>query len=295
MELTKKGILDNTHYGLNIFSYILRKYYPNQTVLACYGKRCKLTRNPFNGDSESLRISVIDCIAVFEDAEQGTSGDVFDFAARYFNCSDQRLLTAISDALKLNHSTDTCEGLSTSIKYPQVPLFSTFRKPISNVVPWQSMSLYDVYCLIKSNTFKKQTDKLRSIEDKKEARKYKATNFYYATFSGVFERRTDSCLIQHSGLLTIDLDHLDDVNLVKKRCLKDKELETQLLFVSPSGTGLKWIVSIDAWKYTHKEYFEAISNYITYRYGISADPSGSDVSRACFLSHDPNVIINPTI
>lgn len=295
MKLSKNSILALTHYGLKIFSFILGKYYPGQTVLVFTGKRCRPTRNPFNGDSESLIIRIVDCLAVFEDTENGSSGDVFEFASKYFRSTGQRLLSAISDALKLNHGTDTLKELSTSIKYPQVPLFSTFRKPISNVVPWQSMSLYDVYCLIKSNSFQRQTDKLRSIDNKKEARKYKATNFYYATFSGVFERRTDSCLIQHSGLLTIDLDHLDDVQSVKKRCLKDQELDTQLLYVSPSGTGLKWIVSIDTQNHTHKEYFESISNYIAYQYGIAADASGSDVSRACFLSHDPNVFINPTI
>jgi phosphoribosylformimino-5-aminoimidazole carboxamide ribonucleotide (ProFAR) isomerase len=41
-----------------------------------------------------------------------------------------------------------------------------------------------------------------------EARKFKAFNFDYVTFSGAFSKRNDKHLKKHSGLLTIDFDHI---------------------------------------------------------------------------------------
>ncbi|MFN5784539.1 MAG: BT4734/BF3469 family protein [Flavobacteriia bacterium] len=36
-----------------------------------------------------------------------------------------------------------------------------------------------------------------------------------------------------------------------------------------------------------------MSNYLKHNYRIEADPSGKDISRACFLCHDPNAFIHP--
>ncbi len=67
----------------------------------------------------------------------------------------------------------------------------------------------------------------------------------------------------------------------------------QLLFTSPSGDGLKWIIPIDITTASHTDYFRAISNYVRQTYGIEADKSGKDISRACFLPHDSNAYLNP--
>ena len=131
------------------------------------------------------------------------------------------------------------------------------------------------------------------MTDKKEARKYKADNFDYVTFSGTFLKREEEGLKNHSGLLTVDLDHLENISEVRARLLQDEYFESELLFVSPSGDGLKWIIPIDLSECTHQEYFIAVSNYIRATYGITVDESGKDVSRACFLPFDPQVYINP--
>ncbi len=75
--------------------------------------------------------------------------------------------------------------------------------------------------------------------------------------------------------------------------LNDEYFETELLFVSPSGDGLKWIISIDITEATHQNFFQAIANYIKEVYQLEVDKSGKDISRACFLPHDPEVYINP--
>ncbi|MCC5612931.1 hypothetical protein LC612_41155, partial [Nostoc sp. CHAB 5834] len=71
---------------------------------------------------------------------------------------------------------------------------------------------------------------------------------------------------------------------------------TMMLFTSPSGTGLKLVVQVMALEddqTLHKAYFTDLSFYIKKNYGLDVDASGSDVSRACFLPHDPDVYVNP--
>jgi hypothetical protein len=94
-------------------------------------------------------------------------------------------------------------------------------------------------------------------------------------------------------LLCVDFDHLQNLNDLKSRLLADEYFDTQLLFVSPSGDGLKWIISIDTNQITHGDYFAAVANYILQTYGVAVDKSGRDISRACFLPHDPQAFINP--
>ena len=127
------------------------------------------------------------------------------------------------------------------------------------------------------------------------ARTYKAANFDYCTFSSTFTARNDKALILHSGLLCVDFDHLSDVSTLFNKLLKDEYFDTQLLFRSPSGDGLKWIIPIDLTQATHSNYFTAVANYISQTYGVEVDKSGKDISRACFLPHDPQAFINPKL
>ena len=90
----------------------------------------------------------------------------------------------------------------------------------------------------------------------------------------------------------MDLDHIDDVNGLKWRLINDSLFETLMAFRSPSGDGLKWIVEIDLSQASHADYFRAVANYLFQTYGVEADKSGKDISRACFLPHDPNCFIN---
>src|SRR5690606_24690831 len=81
MQPTQKAILDKTHYGLNIYAYVLRSYYPGATVLSLSGRDCKPTKNPFNEDRETLVIKVVDGCTQHTDSENAVPpGDVFDFA-----------------------------------------------------------------------------------------------------------------------------------------------------------------------------------------------------------------------
>ncbi len=173
------------------------------------------------------------------------------------------------------------------------PLFSYFAKPITNTTPEAQVSMVEVFNLIRGDSFKPITSTLQGLINAKEARMYKAKHFSYVTFSGTFSMRNDASLLSHSGILAMDLDHVKDLQVLKDVLLTDPYFETELIFISPSGDGLKWIIPIDLSEVLHKEYFRAVSNYIFQAYKFKVDPAGSDVSRACFLPHDPEVYINP--
>jgi hypothetical protein len=104
---------------------------------------------------------------------------------------------------------------------------------------------------------------------------------------------------EYSYLLCIDFDNVESPEQLRKTLLSDEHIETLLLFVSPSGNGIKWLIPTDRQfiqqGYTHKQYFAAVANYLHHTYRIYADPSGSDVSRACFLCHDTDAYINPAV
>lgn len=302
MEVSREAILSKTHYGLNVYAFVLRSYYPGETVLSLSGRDCQLTKNPFNADKPTLKIRIVNGCAEHEDTEQAlASGNTFDFASLHFGIEGQALLDRINEELYLRIGQErnfySPAGKQQRVVAPvrpkaKPPLFSYFTKPVTNVLPAKQVSLVEVYHIIKGDAFASCTSTLRNIPDAKEARKYKAQHFDYVTFSGTFSKRNDANLQKHSGLLAVDFDHVQDLNGLKEALLNDSYFETELLFVSPSGDGLKWIIPIDLTQVKHQDYFKAVANYIQHTYKLEVDQSGKDISRACFLPHDAEIFIN---
>jgi hypothetical protein len=300
MAISKDAIMQKTQYGIRVYAHILRKYYPNTSVLELSGKTCKATFNPFNEGKPTLKIQLVNNLAVHIDIEKAIEdGDFIHFANLHYNLRENELFEKLNTEmhLKIGENFNFYENNNLvqevqETKKTHIPSFSYFRAPISNVNPLKEISLLKTYNLIKGNDLEKVTSTLRRIADKTEARKFKASNFDYVTFSGLFSKRNDNSLKRHSNLITIDLDHLENLNQTKEILLNDESLETELLFTSPSGDGLKWIVKIDLTTVTHQDYFKAISNYLSKTYNLMIDQSGKDISRACFLAHDPNAYLN---
>ncbi len=126
-------------------------------------------------------------------------------------------------------------------------MISFFRAPIRNTKPSAQASILQIYKYIISNRASDVTRQLRAITDPKEARKYKSEAFDYVTFSGCFSSRCTDELIEHSGFLCFDIDKIESEERLlklKSDLVADEELHTVLLFRSPSGNGLKWVVEV---------------------------------------------------
>lgn len=158
--------------------------------------------------------------------------------------------------------------------------------------PSKNITLKDAYRYLTGPWGRAATERLRCIEDPSQRRAFKSANFDYITPSGTFTVRGKNYLVQHSGLLCIDFDHVEDVETLFRKLLDDEYFETQLLFRSPSGQGLKWIIPIDLVKASHEDYFDSVATYCEKTYGITPDRQCRDVGRACFLPYDPNAYLN---
>lgn len=113
--------------------------------------------------------------------------------------------------------------------------------------------------LIQEGRYREYADKVRNAKTREELdrAKFDAPGF---SFSGIFERRGKDRLIRHSGIMAIDIDHLDgDVFLEKERLMKNPYVYS--VFLSISGKGLKVLVKVpdglDAER--HKLYYKAIA------------------------------------
>jgi len=298
--IEEKEILRETHYGLHIYTQIMCEKYPlDLSVLELSGSQCRLARNPFNDDHLTLNISKVDDVFTYQDTEiPSFKGNPFDFAALYYQLNGQELLQKINDDLYLHigeqkgfYSNTT--GTLPVVETVQLPKVSFFRSPITNTRPNAEMSILDVYEAVKGNRYKHVTSELRNCSDPESARKYKASHLDYVTFGGVFSKRSDACLIQLSGCLCFDFDHVNNLQEVKETLIADPHFDTSLLFYSPSGNGIKWVIPYDVEDYSYDQWFPSVSAYLHYTYKLEVDRSGKDLSRACFLCHDPDVYINP--
>lgn len=164
---------------------------------------------------------------------------------------------------------------------------SLFSKPVFNTVPTEKVSLVDIYQLITSDSYKNQTEELRRLTNNESSKRYKERQFDNVTFSGIFYQRTDDALKYHSEVICIDLDHLSNLEEVKKLLIKDTQFHTLMLFRSPSGDGLKWIVPISLSRCGHRKWFHSIRNYLWQTYQLEVDEKCVNPSRACFLPYDP--------
>ena len=171
---------------------------------------------------------------------------------------------------------------------------SYFNAPITNKVPLTTLSLWEVAQMVKSRELEPQTRALRLITDEASARSFKGHSFPYVTPAGVFSYCNDQSLLKPSEVLCMDLDHLEDVDALKRRLIADRLFKTLMAFRSPGGDGLKWFIRIDLGKCSHRQWFDAVRNYLMATYGLSdkqADPSVRNESRACFLCYDPEVFV----
>lgn len=109
-------------------------------------------------------------------------------------------------------------------------------------------------------------------------------------FSGIFNKRTDTSIVQHSGFICLDFDGYPNF----KTLMQDKESLSNnkyvyAVFISPSGNGLKVLIKIPADAENHTKYFNSLEKYFNSEY---FDKTCKNISRVCYESYDPIIFIN---
>ena len=195
-------------------------------------------------------------------------------------------------------------------------IFSYYRPPISSAtIPTETLTLRDVWERIRTDSdLHERTEELRTLilTDGEEAyRTRKRETLPSVTFGGVFDYRSrDSKKLQElgrtgllslSGYITIDIDHISQTGLsleeLRDKLSRDRGTGVRLIFVSPSGDGLKLVCKSatpirDSSHY--EEVFQALRHYINSGYSGKVeivDKSGKDVTRLCLLPFDGEAIL----
>lgn len=203
-----------------------------------------------------------------------------------------------------------------SLIYYTPPYFSFFPSPVTRVVPSLSITPYSVYRYLVSDIAASATADIRAASTPDQRRELKKKRLDFVVPGAVLNRRCLEGLVSASGLMVLDFDHLGPfpagldaglgiLSLVAP--LWDK-FDSVLGFVSPSGDGYKLIIDIDwdlkdrakivprraletdgerrAAADAYKSIYEDCGS-VCARMGYELDKSGSDITRACYLPHDP--------
>lgn len=175
-------------------------------------------------------------------------------------------------------------------------IFSFFNAPITNQVPNGVVCVSQLHAYITTSEWlRERTDQVRAASgDEKRFRRLKQSLLPYVTPAGIFSYRKEDHLLLPSGEFVIDIDHLsspEEAIRWRDTLFADERLRPDLAFISPSNTGVKLFVpyrlSVTATiEWAFDEARRSAWEYLEWRYGLKADTSNADLSRACFLCHD---------
>lgn len=162
-------------------------------------------------------------------------------------------------------------------------------------VPVEKKSLLIIGKDIISDKCKAEVEEIRNLiaEGNKEAANEKKKTLLAFTPSAVFtEKRQMPFLEMYSGFVHLDFDKLTPDQLKTSFAIISKIPYTALCFISPSGNGLKVFVEVSTELEYHDIAYQQVQKYYEDATGLNADPSCKDVTRLCFMSHDPSAYRN---
>lgn len=158
----------------------------------------------------------------------------------------------------------------------------------------QNMLLREILAGMKSGLWaSKDIAKLRALGRESpgyEKRKAHLPSFTLSATTNGGRKAAD--VIEHSGLIQVDVDKLGQAAASELRDRLGEDRQILAAWISPSGDGVKAAFCVPADLAGHKAAFQAVAEYLRERYGVTVDPACSDVSRQCFVSHDPGLVLN---
>lgn len=169
--------------------------------------------------------------------------------------------------------------------------FSLFKNLITTDKPDLCIDINDIYQIIKFGFLKNETENLRKTNDKQTYSNLKKISLQAVTVSGLFNYRNKDGLIKHSGLIQIDILHIETNDHIYHKICNDPY--TYLAFKNLDGNGINVIVKIKPSVKTHLSQFLALKKYYKIHYNVFLNTADIDVSKVTLLSNDPNIYINP--
>ena len=158
-------------------------------------------------------------------------------------------------------------------------------------IPVEKKSLLLIGKDIISDKYKTEVEEIRNLiaQGNKAEADNKKKQLLAFTPSAVFsEKRQMPFLEMYSGFVHLDFDKLTPEQLQTAFAIISKISYTSLCFISPGGNGLKVFVEVSTELEHHDIAYLQVQKYYEDATGLKADPSCKDVTRLCFMSHDPN-------
>lgn len=174
--------------------------------------------------------------------------------------------------------------------------FSFFRRPVTNPVPCRDITLKELFFYLVSSYADETTTSIAECPDAEQRRILKRRTLDYITPACRCERRTTHGVLSVSGLMVLDFDHIEAPLSLYAPLIR--AFNPLLLFVSPSGHGLKLIrrwtnevgvtnhTQAEKWAEAYKREFELVAQWVANSpelNGLELDKSGSDLVRACYV------------
>ncbi|MCI1187871.1 hypothetical protein MON38_10605 [Hymenobacter sp. DH14] len=160
-----------------------------------------------------------------------------------------------------------------------------------NPEPTAALHLAELLAGIRDGRWAEQVLAVRALSASSTAYSEAKRSLPCFTPSGTFERRTPAGLLQHSGIVGLDLDARQNpgVDLSAVKVLLAADPSTYACFASAGGEGLCALVRIPA--DNHASSFRSLKAYYHQAYGLVVDDL-NDVSRLRFVSYDPALYLN---
>jgi len=168
-------------------------------------------------------------------------------------------------------------------------IFKNFATPVENV------SLIILSNWIASGKYKAQVEEIRDLiaQGNTEAAQSKKQQLPAFTPSATFtEKRLLPNMENYSGFVHLDFDKLTPEQLNAAFQIIAAIPYTFICFISPSGNGLKVFIEVNTGAEHHDTAYQQVMEYYQNATGLKADVKCKDITRLCFVSHDPELYKN---
>lgn len=168
---------------------------------------------------------------------------------------------------------------------------------------YHTITLFEALNSIRNGKYKMQIENIRRLYNigipAIAGYKSKKKQLPSYIFSGLFfDSRFKFDISGYTSLLVVDIDKLEDTSTIKELLKNDPHIIAT--WISPSGNGLKALFYLDynksfsladIWIYHEHCAFPQIESYLRITYGIFIDSTGCDITRLCFVSYDPAILL----
>lgn len=156
--------------------------------------------------------------------------------------------------------------------------------------PDEDITVNDFLNKIRFGTWRELSERIAAIKDKKSRNAEKKKLLPYVTPGGVFNTRRDADIASPSGLIGMDFDGIQPEELQGHIEMLRQDVYTYAIFKSVSATGFCVFVKIDSSRFL--DAFLALEKYYLDTYGLFCDTSCKNISRARFVTYDPDAFQN---